>query len=46
MSIIPCRSVKLLVRPLLDRRLEGGAREDDRSRSGDHPPDMVCVPFP
>jgi hypothetical protein len=42
----PVSKRKALMRPLLDRRFERSVREDDRARSCDRPPDVVCVPFP
>jgi hypothetical protein len=42
----PLPERELLIRPLLDCFIEGGARQEHRSRGGDNPADMQCVLVP
>ena len=37
---------ELLVGPMLHGLIEGGTRHENRTRSGDNPSDMQCVPIP
>jgi hypothetical protein len=37
---------ELLIGPMLYRLIEGGARHENRTRSGDNPSDMQCVLIP